>query len=244
MAAAGNEDTGSLNYPAAYEQVISGGATRWDDRLSSFTNWGEDLDVVAPGVDVLQEVPSWYYSAWSGTSMATPHVAGVAALVKAQGVVDPDAVRDILHASAVDLGDPGQDEWFGHGLVDASAAVTRAIEVGGGADPGDPGEEPADEPPDEAPPADDGPDETPPVILGAQWGSDQSGEIWISWTTDELATSHIWFEQWGWYTDWDLSIDHAREFDVTPGATYTFWINSDDADGNEGWSGPHEVTSL
>ena len=244
VAAAGNEDTGSLNYPAAYEEVISVGATRWNDRLTSFTNWGADLDLVAPGEDVLQEVPSWYYSAWSGTSMATPHVAGVAALVVAQGIHDPAQVRQILHQSAVDLGDPGPDTWFGHGLVDAAAAVELAVSMGGGevedpSDPDPPDEEEPDEPADD--PA-DGPDETPPQILNATWGSDISGEFWMSWDTDEPGTSHIWFEDYGWFTDWNLSLAHHRTFTGGPGQTYTFWINSDDVHGNEGFSGPHQVT--
>jgi len=244
VGAAGNEDTGSLNYPAAYDEVISVGATRWNDRLTSFTNWGEDLDLVAPGEDVLQEVPSWYYSAWSGTSMATPHVAGVAALIVAQGIDDPQLVREILHQSAVDLGDSGRDEWFGHGLVDAAAAVELAISVGGG-DPGDPGDtDPGEDDPDEPTedPADDGPDESPPQILNATWGSDVAGEFWMSWQTDEPASSHIWFEQYGWFTDWELSTDHHRTFTGAPGQQYSFWINSDDASGNEGFSGPHQVT--
>ena len=64
----------------------------------------------------------------------------------------------------------------------------------------------------------------------------------MSWQTDEPASSHIWFEQYGWFTDWELSTDHHRTFTGAPGQQYSFWINSDDASGNEGFSGPHQVT--
>ena len=239
VAAAGNEDTSQLNYPAAYSEVISVGATTSTDRLASFTNWGQGLDLVAPGVDILQEVPSWYYSAWSGTSMATPHVAAVAALVMAQGISDPEVVRQILQESATDLGDAGYDIWYGYGLLNAEAAVDLAREYAG-----ETPEEPEEEEPEEEEPEEEeqtGPDETPPQILNADWGSQSTGQMYVSWDTDEDATSDIWFAEWGWYIEPELSMEHDRDFTVSSDYHYEFWISSEDASGNIAWSGPHTV---
>ncbi len=256
IAAAGNEDTGQLNYPAAYPEVISVGASTSSDRLSSFTNWGEDLDLVAPGVDILQEVwdgRNFYYSAWSGTSMATPHVAGVAALIMSLGVDDPHVVRDILRRSAQDLGDEGHDKWFGYGVLDAEAAVAMALEHGGEV-PEDSGpEEPPEDVPDEDSPADDlpdteeppeegdgGPDHAEPVISDVEYHT-EGGRFWFTWSTDEPATTDLWFEQWGWFLDWDMVVEHNNERSAPSGTAYTVWVSSEDESGNIAYAGPYEV---
>lgn len=142
VAAAGNDALPSVSYPAAYDvYVIAVGATRYDETLAYYSNYGPSIDLVAPGGDlridqngdgygdgVLQQTfgrrPSqfgYYFS--QGTSMAAPHVAGTAALAIAKGIVGPVAVRSALQNSAEDLGTPGWDATYGWGLVNATAAL-------------------------------------------------------------------------------------------------------------------------
>lgn len=142
VAAAGNAGRSTVEYPARHNHVIAVGSVRFDRDLAFYSSYGEGLDVVAPGGDlrvdqngdglpdgVLQNTlvggnPNRFdYLAWQGTSMATPHAAGVAALIVASGVTDPDRVEEILEASATDLNDTTR---FGHGLISASAALDMA----------------------------------------------------------------------------------------------------------------------
>jgi len=145
VAAIGNDNKATALYPAAYDDyVIAVGATQYDETKASYSNYGPSLDLVAPGgntsIDqnddgygdgVLQQTftisrgrITWGYYFFQGTSMATPHVAGVAALVLANGnATTPDEVRAILQETAEDLGDSGRDDTYGYGLVDAAAAL-------------------------------------------------------------------------------------------------------------------------
>lgn len=148
IAAAGNDGTNVISYPAAYDAyVIAVGATQYDKTLAPYSNYGTSLDIVAPGgnlnVDqngdgygdgILQQTftlrginVNWGYYFYQGTSMATPHVSGVAALIYSLGVTNPDDIRNILQSTAIDLGDPGWDEYYGWGLVNAYAAVQAAL---------------------------------------------------------------------------------------------------------------------
>ena len=149
IAAAGNDGKNILLYPAAYDEyVIAVGATRYDELLSGYSNFGPSLDLVAPGGDmtvdqngdgypdgVLQNTFSpqnpvdFGYWLYQGTSMAAPHVSGVAALLISKAVATkPDDVRTALESTAKDLGAIGKDNTYGWGLVDAIAAL------GGGKD--------------------------------------------------------------------------------------------------------------
>lgn len=148
VAAAGNE-SGSVGFPAAYEKVIAVGSVRFDETLSFFSNSGPEIDVVAPGGDmnidqnndgfldgVLQETFSrgffrnrnnfdWDFFFFQGTSQASPHVAGVAALILSKNpTFTPDEVLDAITSTAKDLGQPGKDNTFGWGLIDAAAALS------------------------------------------------------------------------------------------------------------------------
>lgn len=132
VAASGNDGASApILYPGRFPWTIAVGATTSSDNIASFSQRGPELDVVAPGYNVNSTEPGGYRVA-SGTSMATPHVSGVAALVinklKANGVetINTEVVRDYLAASAFDLGDAGRDNTFGHGLVDARAAIDVA----------------------------------------------------------------------------------------------------------------------
>lgn len=163
VAASGNNGSGTVSYPAAYNAyVIAVGATRFDNTRSSYSNYGTALDLVAPGGDtkvdqngdgygdgILQQTFSGGYGNFGyfflqGTSMASPHVAGVAALVIAHGkATTPADVRTALESTADDLGTNGRDNTYGYGLVDPVGALAW------GSPPPPP---PADDPPISEPP--------------------------------------------------------------------------------------------
>jgi subtilisin len=121
VAASGNDYASSVSYPSAYPEVISVGATDSSDRVASFSNYGPKLDFVAPGVSVLSTYKNDGYATGSGTSMATPHVSGIVALLLEAGVT-PANVYDALKNSVDPLS--AYDSKDGHGLVDAEEAVT------------------------------------------------------------------------------------------------------------------------
>jgi thermitase len=127
VAAAGNDGDGRLEYPAALPDVISVGATDDEGAPAPFSNANADVELVAPGVDVLSDRAGGGYVQMSGTSMATPHVAAVAALVAAaQPHGSARALRARLDDTARDLLAPGRDPATGFGMVDASAALAAA----------------------------------------------------------------------------------------------------------------------
>jgi subtilisin family serine protease len=127
VAAAGNTGDDSLRYPAAYDSVIAVSATDSNNDIADFSSIGPQVELAAPGVGVYSTIPIRYssdYYSLSGTSMATPHVTGVVALLlSADNSLTPDEVREILHDTATDLGENGKDDEYGYGLVNAYAAV-------------------------------------------------------------------------------------------------------------------------
>ena len=132
VAAAGNSGS-ALLYPAAYPETIAVGATDITDSIAPFSNRGTGLDLVAPGVDIFSTYKGSAYATLTGTSMASPHVAGTAALVLStpvgasdvnfNGRWDPAEVFSKLISTATDLGPTGFDTDSGYGLVNAAAAV-------------------------------------------------------------------------------------------------------------------------
>jgi subtilisin family serine protease len=149
VVASGN-DGGPVSYPAACPGVIAVGATTITGTVASYSNRGPQLTITAPGGDMTTDVngdgvkdgilqwsvfdntPGYYLD--SGTSMAAPHVAGTAAVVKqAWPAASPSQVRDVLTATAVDLGPAGRDDTYGAGLVDIGAAFARAQQLSGSA---------------------------------------------------------------------------------------------------------------
>ena len=100
VAAAGNNGESNPFYPAFYEQVIAVAASDMNDRLTNFSQWGSWVDIAAPGLWIDSTVPGGSYEVWSGTSMACPHVAGVAGLVWSQAPsLTNQQVREILETN-------------------------------------------------------------------------------------------------------------------------------------------------
>ena len=124
VAAAGNDGDSTLNYPAAYPEVMSVAATTDSDQRASFSNANGDVEIAAPGENVLSSFVGGTYLQLSGTSMATPHVSGVAAVVFGRMPTATAAqVRNTLTSTADDLGTDGRDPVFGFGRVNLCTAV-------------------------------------------------------------------------------------------------------------------------
>ena len=121
--AAGNNNNTIAFYPAAFPECIAVAATDNRDQKASFSNFGGWVDVSAPGVSIMSTVRTGGYEAWSGTSMASPHVAGLAALVWANGASDPQSVRNAIESSVVKLG--GNARNLGKGRISACRALKR-----------------------------------------------------------------------------------------------------------------------
>lgn len=151
VCAAGNEGDwlNRPSYPAAYDaSCIAVAATRYDETRAYYSNYGSYVDIAAPGGDVTvdqngdgyadgvlqntfnpntKNTGDFGYWFFQGTSMAAPHVSGVAALLIADGVAGPDQVREALQSTAEDKGAPGWDSYYGWGIVDAYAALNYAF---------------------------------------------------------------------------------------------------------------------
>ena len=141
VAASGNDGhRKNISYPASYPSVISVGATDFNNRVTRYSNKGSRLDLVAPGGDlgadanqdgygdgILQETKvngSWGYYFFDGTSMATPHVAALSAMLISHGTATtPDMVKQALTESATDLYETGWDKTSGAGLIHAFNAL-------------------------------------------------------------------------------------------------------------------------
>ncbi|MHA2370830.1 MAG: S8 family serine peptidase, partial [Candidatus Hodarchaeales archaeon] len=124
FAAAGNDAVNLPHYPSAYPGAISIAATDASDDPASFSNYGATIDIAAPGVSILSTVLGSAYGYKSGTSMATPHAAGLAALLWSEfPSYTASEIERLLYQSAVDLGSPGRDDYFGHGRINASDAI-------------------------------------------------------------------------------------------------------------------------
>ncbi len=124
IAAAGNDGRANVSYPARLSSCVCVGATDEMSGLASFSNYGTEQEVVAPGVTISSTAPGNSYLVASGTSMSCPEVSGVAALILALNpTLTPNEVRAILAASAIDMGAPGKDNRFGYGMVNAARAL-------------------------------------------------------------------------------------------------------------------------
>ncbi len=129
VAAAGNSGNGTPSYPAAYTNAMAVASTNDQDYRSCFSQYGTDyISVAAPGESVLSATPNSGYGTYSGTSLAAPHVTGLGGLLFAQDPNRTNAnVRNLIEATAVDLGPVGKDAFFGSGRIDALRAVMGDI---------------------------------------------------------------------------------------------------------------------
>jgi len=123
VAAAGNSGAGgdTILYPARYPEVISVGAVDRAHKRAGFSSTGPELDLVAPGVDILSTTADDGYGTLSGTSMATPHVTGAAAALWSQNrSLTGEEIKQKLYSTATRL---GQQNEYGFGLVDLDRAL-------------------------------------------------------------------------------------------------------------------------
>jgi subtilisin len=122
VGAAGNSGpcTDCVGFPAAYSTVMAVGSTTSSDTLSDFSSTGPEVEIAAPGSNVYSTIPGGSYDTFSGTSMATPHVAGAAGLLAANGYTNTQ-IRDTLASTAEDIGLASNES--GAGLLDAAAAL-------------------------------------------------------------------------------------------------------------------------
>jgi len=130
VAAAGNDGQGSVSYPAAYSECLAVSALDPDETLASYSNYGSSVELAAPGTNVLSTWTDDAYDSISGTSMATPVVAGVAGLALAQWDLTNAELRNHLKNTAADVGLSGDQQ--GSGRVDAGNAITTEPGSGGG----------------------------------------------------------------------------------------------------------------
>jgi serine protease len=152
VAASGNDTGGPVSFPAALPNVIAVGAVDGRKQRAGYSNFGPELDLVAPGGDnrrddtgpdlvpdgrpdgILQQTldpdsaergiyDDFAYFFVTGTSQSTPHVAALAGLLYRQGITDPVAIKAVMEQTAEDLGAAGRDNMYGHGLIRPSIAL-------------------------------------------------------------------------------------------------------------------------
>lgn len=127
IAASGNDNTDRPGYPAAYPEVFAVAATDANHNKASFSNYGGYIDVAAPGDSIASTYPGGQYAALSGTSMASPHVAALAGLIRSINPnLNNEQVMDIMRKSAVDIGNDGKDDYYGYGEIDVAKALKAA----------------------------------------------------------------------------------------------------------------------
>ncbi len=124
VVAAGNSGSSGVSIPGCISYSTTVGAVSSTDRVASFSGRGNALDISAPGVNIYSSILGSAYATWSGTSMATPMITGVIALVKnVHPAYTHSQVENKLFSTAKDLGRSGKDKYYGWGRVRANLAV-------------------------------------------------------------------------------------------------------------------------
>lgn len=256
VAAAGNDGTSTPMYPAAIKGVIAVGATDSSDNRSSFSNYGSWVTVAAPGSNILSTYPGGRYQAMNGTSMASPHVAGVAALVRSR---HPDWSASQVKAAIETTGDPVRG-------FEGNLAIRRvnALKALGGGNPAPapsvppspgptapPGPAPAPStaptgtptlgPTSAPPPAPPGSDSRAPAIGSIGLSGLSSTAATIRFATDEWARGRVYygtsFYFMNGYRDDAGGTTHAIGLvNLRPGTYYYVRIQATDAAGNRAMS--------
>lgn len=137
VVSSGNDGMGTVNYPARYESCMAVGAVSsvgTDFPLTYYSNFGSSQEVTAPGGNLITDhgimstMPNNEYDVTHGTSMACAMVSGLAGLMKSinPGLTNVD-IRAIINATCTDLGEPGWDNQYGNGMINAQAAVEMAL---------------------------------------------------------------------------------------------------------------------
>ena len=138
VCAAGNNGVENILYPAKYDEVITVGS--YSDTIlkdpSSFSSWGEALDLMAPGDKILSTYLNKGYAVLSGTSMATPVVSGVVALIlskyKNEGKhLKVDEIKKMLYTTAIDVGNKGWDSKTGWGIINPESIFGEVVTIQG-----------------------------------------------------------------------------------------------------------------
>ncbi len=124
VAARGNSGNSNPSYPGSYPECMAVSATDSNDTIALFSSFGNDVSVSAPGVAVLSTIPGNLYGNLSGTSMACPHVSGLAGLIWSMDLSrTKEQIKDIIQSGVDDLGTPGKDQYFGYGRINVYKAT-------------------------------------------------------------------------------------------------------------------------
>jgi subtilisin family serine protease len=131
VAAAGNEGEEGVTYPAKFPEVIAVAAIDENDNVASWSSKGPEVELAAPGVNVLSTIPNNRYAYYSGTSMACPHVSGtvglmISKILNSGRTYTVGYIRYILQTTADDIGPTGKDDASGYGVIRADKAVASA----------------------------------------------------------------------------------------------------------------------
>ena len=264
-ASSGNAGVGTVSYPALYSQCIAVGASDYNNNRSYYSQYGSGIDVTAPGGDVttdqngdgyvdgvLQNTfvgytneqnkanpTSFSYYFYQGTSMASPHVAGVCALMISNGITGAANIRSQLESTCTDLGSSGYDTVYGHGLVNPVAAIQN----GGGGDNTAPNPDPMDF---LSIPVATG---TSSITMTAETATDPSGVEYYFEETTGNGNDSGWQSEAG-YTDTGLAPNttcsyRVRARDLSSNQNQTDWSTSVPAttDDDGGGSGPVEISN-
>ena len=225
VAAAGNNGSSSVSYPAAYSECVAVSAVDDNGGLASFSQYGESVELCAPGVDVLSTTTEGRgsYERLSGTSMATPVTSGVAGLALAQWDLTNQELRSHLKNTAEDIGLPADEQ--GSGQVDALAAVTTDPGGSGGGGGGGGGGE-----------------TTSGSVDGTLYGSSDYDDYTWSWSYSAPSKVVVEFDGPA-DADFDLYVNTGTTQDAWPG-NYDYASRSTNSQETITIEGPDDSTAM